>query len=74
MPKNELYVQVNGYKVNTPKTPVSWEGYELDVHAPAQEIGRRTYVFASRPDGDRNAAHAIATPAFAAIHKATFRK
>ncbi len=72
MSKNEPCVEVKGNKVDTPKTPVSWEGYELDVHAPAQEIGRRTYVFASRPGGDRNAAHAVATPASAAIYAATF--
>ena len=48
--------------------------HELNVNAPAQKIGRRTYVFASWSDGDPHASHAITTPACAATYAATFGK
>ncbi len=38
MPKNEPYVEVNGPKVDTPKTLISWEGYKFDVNAPTCTI------------------------------------
>ena len=73
-PRNRPHVEVNGGKVDTPKTLVSWEGYELNVNAPARQVvGERTYAFASWSDGGP-AAHAIKTPAASATYTATFQR
>jgi hypothetical protein len=60
-------VAVNGTSLVTPATVVSWEGYALNVNAPAQS----GFTFASWSDGGAQA-HTITTPATATTYTATF--
>lgn len=58
---------LNGTAIVAPTTVVSWEGYALNVDAPAQT----GYTFVSWSDGGARA-HTITTPAAPATYTATF--
>ncbi len=67
-----LKLEVNGTKLTAPTTLTSWEGYPLNVNAPAQtDTLDRTYVFAGWSDGGA-AAHKIITPSSAATYTARY--
>ena len=70
-----LALTVNGTGVQGPFSFVSWDGYALNVNAPAPQPapGNQQYVFQSWSDAGA-AAHTIVTPASAATYTATFRK
>jgi glucose/arabinose dehydrogenase len=68
-----LKVVVNSERLQAPCRFVSWEGYALNVSAPAQSRNGTDYVFASWSDGGARS-HAITTPATPATYKATFKK
>lgn len=68
-----LRIEINGTTITAPHTLVSWDGYILNVNAPAQLDGAgRAFEFASWSDGGA-ATHAITTPASAATYTAVFR-
>jgi glucose/arabinose dehydrogenase/PKD repeat protein len=58
---------VNGSSIVAPTTLVSWDGYALNVNAPAQS----GFSFVSWSDGGAQA-HTITTPATATTYTATF--
>jgi len=70
-----LALTVNGTGVQGPFSFVSWDGYALNVNAPAPQPapGSQQYVFQNWSDGGA-AAHTIVTPPSAATFTATFRK
>ena len=66
-------LEVNGETFRAPKRFVSWEGYKLNVRAPAQRHNRRDWAFDSWSDGG-TAAHVILTPATSSTYTATFER
>ena len=65
-------IDANGTSLTGPQTVTSWEGYVLNVSAPAQtDSGGQQWNLASWSDGG-GAAHSITTPAQAATYTATF--
>lgn len=62
-----LTLRLNGGPITAPQTLTSWEGWVLEVEAPAQP----GYAFSSWSDGGA-ARHEIATPAAPATYTATF--
>jgi glucose/arabinose dehydrogenase/Ca2+-binding RTX toxin-like protein len=68
-----LSVQINGQAFTTPRTLVSWEGYNLRVNAPSpQTLSGTTYVFSSWSDG-KGQQHDIVTGATPSTYTATFK-
>lgn len=67
-----LKLKVNGQAFIAPKTFLSWQGYVLNVYAPAQNHDGRSWVFRSWSDG-KPAAHTIVTPSSAKNYTATYR-
>jgi glucose/arabinose dehydrogenase/PKD repeat protein len=68
-----LSVQINGQAFTTPRTLVSWEGYNLSVNAPSpQTLSGTTYVFSSWSDG-KGQQHDIVTGATPSTYTATFK-
>ena len=68
-----LSLGVNGSTVTTPVTLKSWEGYTLNVTAPAQADGTGAWkVWASWSDGGARA-HGYVTPATASTLTATYK-
>jgi Ca2+-binding RTX toxin-like protein len=66
-------VLINGQTFTTPKTLVSWEGYNLNVNAPSpQSLSGKSYVLASWSDG-KGQQYAIATGAAPSTYTATFK-
>jgi glucose/arabinose dehydrogenase len=71
---SNLTITANATNIVTPQTVTSWEGYRLNVNAPAQtDASGESWVFASWSDGGA-AAHTIVTPAAAATYRATFER
>ncbi len=73
----DFRLRVNGELIGAPQTLVSWEGYDLNVSAPAQRLrrGGRLWVFRSwSDDGARE--HVIKTPPpeDPATYTATFQR
>jgi glucose/arabinose dehydrogenase len=67
-------LKVNDRTFRAPETLVSWEGYELNVYAPAQVDGEgRRWAFRSWSDGG-GATHTITTPSDAARYVARFER
>jgi hypothetical protein len=66
-------VEIIGRSFVAPKTLVSWEGYRLNIYAPAQRYDDRDWVFSSWSDG-RAAEHTIKTPATRRTYTATFEQ
>ncbi len=66
-------LRVNGVTFRAPKNFLSWVGYKLDVVAPRQRYGGKTYVFHSWSDR-RAASHTITTPAKGKIYVARFKR
>ncbi len=67
-----LKLGVNGTTLTAPASLTSWEGYTLNVNAPAQTGSLdRTYLFTSWSDGGA-AAHKIITPSSAATYTAKY--
>ena len=66
-------VEINGRSFIAPKTLDSWEGYRLNIYAPAQRHDNRDWVFSSWSDG-RAAKHTIKTPATRRTYTATFEQ
>ena len=64
-------LEINGRAFLAPKLFVSWEGYKLNVRAPAQRHNGRYWVFDSWSDGG-TAKHVIVTPATSRTYTATF--
>ncbi|QIN79259.1 PKD domain-containing protein [Rubrobacter marinus] len=72
-PSAGIKLGLNGATFPAPRTFVSWEGYRLNVSAPAQKDGYgRSVVFAGWSDGGA-ASHTISTPASAATYTARFK-
>lgn len=67
-----LNLTVNNTTVTGSTTVVSWDGYQLNVNAPNQNLNGQQYNFVSWSDGGA-AAHTITTPATAATYTATFQ-
>ena len=67
-----LNLTVNGTNVAGGTTVVSWDGYGLNVNAPAQTVNGNQYAFQSWSDNGAQT-HTIATGATAATYTATFR-
>ena len=72
-PRNFFKLTVNGETFRAPKTFVSWEGYALNVSAPRQRYGGRTWAFSSWSDGGARE-HTVTTPADPATYTATFKR
>ena len=66
-------LRVNGVTFRAPKALLSWVGYKLDVVAPRQRYGGRTWVFKSWSDG-RAAGHTITTRSVRTTYIARFRR
>jgi PKD repeat protein len=67
-----LKLTANGKVFRAPQTLVSWEGYKLNVNAPAQRDAQGRYrVFRSWSDGG-NRSHTITTPPDSRTYSATF--
>jgi PKD repeat protein len=67
-----LSVLINGETFTTPRTLVSWEGYNLNVNAPApQTLSGTTYAFSSWSDG-QGEQHDIVTGVAPSSYTATF--
>jgi Ca2+-binding RTX toxin-like protein len=67
-----LSVLINGETFATPRTLVSWEGYNLNVNAPSpQTLSGTTYAFSAWSDG-QGQQHTIVTGATPSSYTATF--
>ncbi|HEX2107768.1 MAG TPA: PQQ-dependent sugar dehydrogenase, partial [Rubrobacteraceae bacterium] len=67
-----LSLQANDETFATPKTLVSWEGYELSLSAPSpQTLGGSSYAFSSWSDGGAQS-HDITTTAQPATYTASY--
>jgi glucose/arabinose dehydrogenase/PKD repeat protein len=66
-----LQLSINGNAITGPDTVTSWEGYQLQVVAPAQLSQGKTWVFTQWGDGGA-ATRSIATPASPQTYTATF--
>jgi glucose/arabinose dehydrogenase/PKD repeat protein len=67
-----LSVLINGETFTTPRTLVSWEGYNLNVNAPSpQTLSGTTYAFSAWSDG-QGQQHTIVTEAAPSSYTATF--
>jgi glucose/arabinose dehydrogenase/PKD repeat protein len=68
-----LSLLINGQTFTTPKTLLSWEGYELNVNAPSpQTLSGTTYVFSSWSDA-KGQQRNIVTGATPSTYTANFR-
>jgi glucose/arabinose dehydrogenase/PKD repeat protein len=68
-----LLLEINGETITTPQQIISWEGYVLNVYAPAQtDSSGQQLVWVGWSDGGQDA-HAIITPAAPAGYSAIFR-
>jgi glucose/arabinose dehydrogenase len=68
-----LNLTVNGENLTGPATIVSWQAWQLNVSAPNQVVGSRTYRFQSWSDGGAQV-HTIVTPADATTYTAKFKR
>lgn len=69
----DFRLTVNGRTFAAPRAFLSWQGYKLNVYAPAQRKDGRSWVFRSWSD-NRGARHTITTPASPTRYTATFRE
>jgi PKD repeat protein len=68
-----LSLHINGETFTTPRTLVSWEGYNLNVNAPSpQTLSGTTYAFSAWSDGQEGQQHDIVTGAAPSSYTATF--
>jgi PKD repeat protein len=68
-----LSLLINGQTFTTPKTLLSWEGYNLNVNASSpQTLSGKPYVFSSWSDG-KGKQHDIVTGAAPSTYTATFK-
>jgi PKD repeat protein len=66
-----LTLVVNGVSITGPTTVTSWQGYALNVSAPTQVNGNKTYAFQRWSDGGAES-HTILTPGTAEAYSAKF--
>ena len=66
-----LHVVVQSSEVTGPRTVTSWEGWELALDAPDQDVGFVSYAFSSWSDGGARR-HTITTPTEPATYTASF--
>jgi glucose/arabinose dehydrogenase/PKD repeat protein len=68
-----LKVDVNEGVLTGTQAMTSWQGWALDVEAPDQTSGGRSYLWKSWSDGGARS-HKITTPSAATTYRATFRR